>query len=117
MKLYCGIFFAALYGRLYRLLETIVELNNFYSLSSITFIWIIPIMIALIPNIVAHDHLKDSKLKQFFIQSLSVLIFFIFTMITRLEDLFCILILSIPFITTAGVSSLIIGYFKKIIVF
>ncbi len=118
MKQYLGIITGGLYGFLFRLLgefefgfEELVE--NFYSLSSITFIWIVPMVVGVIPIFIARDKVGNSRLRQFFFPLLSVLFFFLLAFSTRLEDAVCILIMSLPFLLMAGFSGLILSHWIK----
>ena len=75
---YTGIILGGLYGLLYRVLcekndDIIYELSIF----SISFIWVLPIVIALIPIWFSREQIKSSRLKQFFFPIASVLLFFI----------------------------------------
>lgn len=63
---YLGILLGAIYGILIRILGGTDILSDFYNIYSITFIWITPIIISLIPIFIATNELYKSKLKLFF---------------------------------------------------
>jgi len=109
---YIGIILGAIYGYCYRLLcenEGVNEIYENYSIYSISFIWILPIIIAIIPILFAREEIIESKWKQFVFPFLSVLLFFIFTLSSGIEDWLCILIIAFPFLLIAGVVGLILG--------
>jgi len=113
-KEYIGILLGGIYGIVYRLLcenndNQIFDFNIF----SISFIWILPIVIGVLPILIANKEIQNSKSKQVLYPIASVLLFFIITLATRLEDLVCILILTLPFIMVAGISGLIVGEILK----
>jgi len=110
---YLGIFLGAVYGIVIRMLGGIDAINNFYSIYSITFIWITPIIVSLIPILIASNELYQSKLKLFFYPVLAVFLFLGIALSTRLEDLLCILILGLPFLIVAGITGLTIGTIIK----
>ena len=80
-----------------------------YNIYSISFIWVLPIVIAIIPILFAKKEIIESKWKQFVFPFLSVLLFFVFTLSSGIEDWLCILIIAFPFILTAGIIGLILG--------
>lgn len=113
-KEYIGIILGGIYGLIYRLLcerndEIIFDFNIF----SISFIWILPIAIGLIPILISNQAIQNSKAKQVLYPVGSVLVFFIIALVSRLEDLVCILILTIPFTVVAGISGLIFSQIIK----
>ncbi len=79
-----------------------------FSLFSITFIWIVPILIGAIPIIFAP---KDKKISiRFSIWSpvVSVLLFFLIAFLSHIEDIICLWILAIPFVTGAIIGGITI---------
>lgn len=120
MKLpsYIGVLLGALYGLCYRLLcengrfdsvSDIYRALDGYNIYSITFIWILPIIIGLIPILFAKDSLLNSKWKQFLLPLSSVLLFFLLALSSGLEDWLCIIIIAFPFLISAGLVGLILG--------
>jgi len=113
---YLGILFGALYGLGFRLLcekEHLFGIYELYDIYSITFIWIVPIIVGVIPILFARKEILKSKRKQFLFPFLSVLLFFLFALSTRLEDWLCILIIAFPFLFSAGIVGLLLGSFLK----
>lgn len=110
---YIGILLGAVYGIILRILGGSDAVGDFYSIYSITFIWITPIVVSLIPIFISSNELYKSKLKLFFYPVLSVLLFGIIALSTGLEDMLCILILGFPFIFVAGITGLTIGTIIK----
>ena len=68
-----------------------------------------PIVISIIPILFAKNEVLESRWKQFVFPFLSVLLFFIFTLSSGIEDWLCILIIAFPFLLTAGIVGLILG--------
>lgn len=115
MKLsqYSGILLGATYGILIRILGGIESFSDFYSIYSITFIWITPIIISLIPIFISSNDLYKSNIKLFFYPILAVLLFGVVALSTGLEDLLCILILGFPFMLVSGITGLSVGAIIK----
>ena len=110
---YLGILLGVIYGLLFRFLGDKEIAHEMFSINSICFIWILPIIISVFPIIITSNEIYKSAIKQFFYPIITILVFFISLLITRLEDLFCILIISIPYIFTAGLVGLLFGIFVK----
>lgn len=109
---YIGILLGAVYGYCYRLIcgsESVNGIYENYNIYSISFIWVLPIVIAIIPILFAKKEIIESKWKQFVFPFLSVFLFFIFTLSSGIEDWLCILIIAFPFLLTAGIVGLILG--------
>lgn len=106
---YLGILLGAIYGILIRILVGIDAFSDFYSIYSITFIWVTPIIISVIPVFISSNELYKSISRLFFFPVLAVLLFGIIALCTRFEDLLCILILGFPFLLVAGVTGVAIG--------
>lgn len=113
---YFGILLGALYGLGYRILCDEWSLNSvydYYDIYSVTFIWIVPIVVGLIPILFARKEILNSRRKQFLFPFFSVLLFFVFALSTRLEDWLCVFLLSFPFLVSAGLVGLLLGSFIK----
>lgn len=110
---YIGILLGAIYGIALRILGGIDAVGDFYSIYSITFIWITPMIVSLIPIFISSNGLYRSKTKLFFYPVSAVLLFGTIALSTGLEDMLCILILGFPFIAVAGVTGICIGTIIK----
>ncbi|MEQ8478042.1 hypothetical protein [Fulvivirga sp.] len=110
-KKYIGIALGAMYGVAIRLLmnpiENGIKLYDIYNLYSVTFIWITPIIIGIIPVILAKKEILESRLRQFTYPVLSVLSFFTVAITSRIEDWICLLILVLPFLIGAGLAGIL----------
>lgn len=113
-KQYLGILLGALYGFVIRYLlnysdNSLSHIYDYYNIYTISFIWILPIVISVIPILFAKKEILDSKWKQFTFPILSVFLFFIFTLSSKIEDWLCILIIAFPFLLVAGIVGLILA--------
>lgn len=111
---YGGILLGALYGLLLRLIFTFTDKDIFgFSLFSITFIWIVPIVIGIIP-IFFTTNAQIEKIKFSILNpALTVLIFFAFALITGIEDILCLFIITLPFMLGAMVGGFIFSTILK----
>jgi hypothetical protein len=106
---YGGIIIGGLYGLLMRIILGKDFQIDFAGLFSITFIWLLPIILGLTPLIFSP---KEDLIKfdvRIFRPVLSVLFFFILCLWTGHEDIVCIVIISIPFLIVAGLAGIIFG--------
>ncbi|WP_312312431.1 hypothetical protein [Empedobacter brevis] len=110
---YLGIVLGAIYGLLIRILGDQENLEDFYNIYSISFLWITPIIIGLFPILFSSNEIYKSKIKLFFYPIITVILFFIIALITRMEDLVCLLIIGLPFLIIAGIIGLLLGAFVK----
>jgi hypothetical protein len=111
---YSPIIIGALYGLGMRLLFNIPQNHygfSFTDLFSITFIWIVPLVIGITPMIFARRENLESVAYRSFSPLLSVLTFFIICFITRIEDLVCIIVIGFPFLLCAVMGGLFFGAF------
>ncbi len=111
-KRYIGILLGAIYGLIYRLFcEPNIYQNPFFDFNiySISFLWVLPIVIGIIPILVAKDEMLHHSWRQFSYPIYSVSLFFMLVLLTRLEDFLCLLILAFPFLFGAGIVGLIAG--------
>jgi len=108
---YLGVLIGALYGLGLRYFF-FGELSNpfsFTDLFSVTFVWIVPVIIGITPMFFANnDQLRSTRYRAF-TPVFTTLLFFIFCFITRIEDLLCIFIIALPFIVGAMLGGLIFG--------
>lgn len=109
---YLGVISGAGYGLLFRM---IMDERRPYSfgvsnLFSITFVWVIPVLIGITPMLFASNDQLRSRTYRCFTPFFAVLLFFIVCLITRIEDLVCIIIIAIPFLAGSVVSGLLFGW-------
>ena len=110
---YLGILIAALYGLIIRFFveqDSIIFSNNVYNIS---FIFITPVIIGIIPILFLKNQVYENGLKSFFYPIISVFLFIVIAVVTKLEDLFCILIIGLPFFLIAGTVGFIAGSLLK----
>lgn len=109
---FSGILIGGAYGYTGRLIFSDLKDSIFkFSLFSITFIIIVPLLIGSIPIICSP---KDKKISLWFSTwspAASVLVFFILAFITKIEDIICLIILSAPYMLGAILGGLLIRYF------
>lgn len=107
---YAGILVGAAYGFGLRLAFNMPENHfSFTDLFSITFIWIVPFLIGMIPMFFASQAQLNNALYRVLTPCITVLFFFIFCFITRVEDIICIIIIAGPFMFAAMIGGAIIG--------
>lgn len=104
-----GIIIGGLYGLLMRIIFGADLKGDFADLFSITFIWVVPIIVGLTPLIFSTKENLDNIPYRIFKPILAVLTFFILCYWTGHEDIICIIIISIPFLIVAGISGVIFG--------
>jgi hypothetical protein len=108
---YAGVLVGALYGLAIRFAfgypgHTDIKFTDLFS---ITFVWIVPVIIGITPMLFAsRDQLSRNSYKAM-TPLVTVFVFFIFCFITRIEDLVCIIVISIPFLIGAVLGGLIFG--------
>ena len=106
---YGGILIGGLYGLSMRIVFGLNFKGDFADLFSITFVWILPIIVGLIPLIFSPKEDLQSIVVRVSRPVLAVLTFFVLCYWTGHEDIICILIISIPFLIVAGISGIISG--------
>lgn len=107
---YGGILVGGLYGLLMRIVFGLDFEGDFADLFSITFVWILPIIIGLTPLIFStKEDLAEIPIR-IYRPILSVLTFFILCYWTGHEDIICLLIISIPFLFVTAISGVIFGW-------
>lgn len=98
-----GIIIGSLYGLVFRLsMGNEFGDHKFTDLFSITFIWIVPIVIGIIPMVFATKKQLASNRYRLGAPVLTVFLFFVYCFITRIEDLLCIVIIAAPFLLGAA---------------
>lgn len=103
-----GVLSGALYGVVLRIFfGQFLQSGDVYSLFSINFLGLIPILIGLIPLFFASDKDLDSTWFPVIWPMLAVLVFFLICFVTRLEDILCIIIISLPYLVAAVVFGIV----------
>lgn len=110
---YIGIGLGVIYGLLIRILIDKQIFENYYSIYSISFLWVTPIIIGLFPILFSSNEIYQSKIKLFFYPIITIIIFLIIALITSIEDLICLLIMGLPFLFVAGIVGFLLGLFVK----
>lgn len=109
---YGGIIIGSLYGLVMREFFGIQHRIDFADLFSITFVWIVPVVIGITPIFFATKEQLASSRFCITRPILTVFLFFMIAFWTGQEDMICIVIISIPFLIAAGIG----GYgFAKIL--
>lgn len=110
---YLGFILGIIYGLVFRLISDVESLDGYYNVYSITFIWIIPTLIGLFPIMFSSSKLYLSPLKLVLYPIITICLFLITTLVTGLEDFFCLLIIGIPFFIAAGVVGILLGAYMR----
>lgn len=110
---YLGIFLGIIYGLIIRILSEKEIFNDFYTVYSISFLWVTPVIIGLFPILFSSNDIYKSKIKLFFYPILTIILFLIAALITKIEDLVCLLIIGLPFLIIAGIIGVFLGLFVK----
>jgi hypothetical protein len=105
---YGGVLIGGLYGLIIRIFFD-KHIDDLVDLFSITFVWIVPMVVALTPLVFAPRELLKNWSFRMSRPILSVLTFFIFCYISQLEDIICLIIISIPFLLVAAMTGVILG--------
>ena len=109
LKKYVGIIIGAVYALILRLVFNIHALNEAFSLFSVTFIWITPIIIGVIPLFYADkDQIKRWGYR-IFSPVWTVIVFFVFCFLSRIEDLICLWVITIPYMLGAVTVGIVAG--------
>ncbi|MDF1697957.1 MAG: hypothetical protein P1U56_19070 [Saprospiraceae bacterium] len=109
---YLGIILGAAYGYICRLIYASDFFSRMYDdldIYSISFFWIVPIVISILPILFAREEVLESDWKKFGFPVLSVLLFFLFALSSGIEDWLCILIIAFPFLLCAGIVGMLIA--------
>ncbi len=108
-KKYAGIIIGAVYALTLRLIFNIHALDEAFSLFSITFIWLTPIVIGLIPLFYASSEQLKSWGYRISSPIWTVIVFFLLCFLTRIEDLICLWVILIPYMLVAVTVGIIAG--------
>jgi hypothetical protein len=109
LKRNLGIIIGATYALILRLIFGLDLNGEVFDLFSITFIWITPIIIGLIPLLYATNEQLNSWGFRVSSPVWTVTLFFIFCFVTRIEDIICLWVLLIPYILVAITIAMISG--------
>jgi hypothetical protein len=104
---YLGIFLGAAYGYSYRMLCGAEGIGESYSIHSLSFIWLLPLAISVIPLVFARKEMRESGWKAFAFPFFSILLFLLLALSSGMEDWLCTLIITIPFLLVAGAVGLL----------
>lgn len=110
---YLGFLLGVIYGLFFRLISDVESLDGFYNVFSITFIWVIPTLIGLFPIMFSSSKLYLSPRKLVLYPIITICLFLITTLVTGLEDIFCLFIIGIPFFIAAGVLGILLGTYMR----
>lgn len=109
LKRNVGIIIGAIYALTLRLLFDIEEIDGAFSLFSITFIWVTPIIIGLIPLFYASKEQIKSWSYRISSPVWTVVVFFLCCFLTGIEDLICLWVILLPYMLCAFIVGLIAG--------
>lgn len=105
---YIGIILSVLYAFVLRILfENNFLKGEFNGVFSITFLFVIPIVMGIIPILFINNKIYLSTLASIIYPFISVLLFFSVSIVSRIEDLICVLIFFFPFFVLAAIAGLI----------
>lgn len=107
---YLGIFLGAGYGIVFRLLNESNFLSSIYGVNSIVFLWLLPIVIAVLPILVAKNEILFKRKFYALLPLLSIIVFFVSAFLTRIEDIVCLMIIGAPHLLIGVIAGLIIGF-------
>lgn len=110
---YAGVIAGAIYGLLARFVFNFKGREGFSitDLFSITFIWIVPALIGMVPMLFATRDQLGNRVYRVLTPCFTVLLFFICCIATRVEDLVCIIIMAGPFLLCAMIVGWLFGKF------
>jgi len=98
-----GILVGAAYG-----IGTRVVFGETATMASITYLFLIPAVLGVIPLVFANNDQIRSYRNIIFIPWLTILTFFVTAMLTGMEEILCLLVLAAPFFILATVAALIV---------
>ena len=116
LSIYGGAILGATYGLFLRLLFDFSVLREEifgFNLFTVTFIWIVPVVIGIIPISFATNKQLNTTKYSILLPAFTVLIFFISALLTRIEDLICLIIMMFPFMFGAMVGGYIFSQVIK----
>ncbi|MEM7038426.1 MAG: hypothetical protein AAF570_15685 [Bacteroidota bacterium] len=110
---YGGIFIGSLYGLFMRVIwgmEKGIEPAGMEGLASWSFFFVVPVLLGIIPMFFASDKQLTSPWYRVKAPIITVLLFFVYAMTLRLEDVVCGLIMGLPFLLIAALVGLGAGW-------
>jgi hypothetical protein len=114
---YGGVLIGSLYGLAMRILFGDLLDYGWTNLFTITFVWILPVIIGIIPLLFATQEQLASASYRLTRPVLTVFLFFLFCFWSGREDIICIVIISIPYVIGAMVAGYAfakgIQYYRK----
>lgn len=118
MKKFLSSFGGPLLGCIYGLVvrevfDGLGQIIGFGDLFSVTFVWIVPIIIGITSLVFATKEQLASKLYSVTQPVFAVLLFFLFAFWAGREDIICILIIAFPFLIAAAVGGFIFSAFVR----
>lgn len=105
-KKFVGLLIGPLYGiffRFYAGFGTSIKELEFSSVLDYTFLLVIPVIIGITPIVFADKEDFSSTRSQFLFPIASICLFLLFAIVTRIEDIICLLIIGTPYLLVAGV--------------
>ncbi|MFT3704695.1 MAG: hypothetical protein QM802_20185 [Agriterribacter sp.] len=113
---YGGVILGAIYGLLLRFIFNFNDISESifgFNLFSVSFIWVAPVIIGIIPLIFATNKQLENPAYSILSPVLTVLIFFTFALLTRIEDLVCIIVITFPFMLGAMIGGFVFSKMLK----
>jgi len=104
-----GIIAGAMYALVLRLIFNVDGFYIAFTLFSVTFIWLTPIVIGLIPLFFATKERLENWRFRVGSPVITVTVFFLICFLTRIEDLICLWIIMVPFVLVAATVGLVAG--------
>ena len=109
MKQYSGIILSLIYALTIRILAEF----NVMEVNSLSFLIITPMLLGFVPFMFTQRSFLDSTLKVIIFPLISVLLFLVVAVISRLEDLACFVIIGLPYIVFSILVSLLLKTLLK----
>ncbi|MBC5835897.1 hypothetical protein G6N05_13645 [Flavobacterium sp. F372] len=116
-KEYIGILLGALYTILFRYLDGFhfesVLITIDFSVNSFTFFLLVPMVVGILPILIAQNEIDNSRWKHFLYPIISNLFFIVYALLFKLEDLGCGIIILPPLLLVSGIIGLLVGLLLK----
>jgi hypothetical protein len=109
-----GIVLSVVYGLVFRIFFDDSSFfnsdNGWFGLYTISFAFIVPACMGIIPMLWAPEEKLRSIFYRFYIPFICVLLFFAAAFLTHLEELVCMLVIAAPYMVAAGAAGLLAGH-------